>query len=119
MERDRQARTEESRERDNEKKRNMERDIHRDREREREKWKEGEKESEREKYIERGGEREREREYPVGGWLRFLGPEPQDPWGAGRLRLALTLRAPTFSRGSPRQSTPYPGTTIRWPLCND
>ena len=119
MERDRQARTEESRERDNEKKRNMERDIHRDREREREKGKEGEKESEREKYRERGGEREREREYPVGGWLRFLGPEPQDPWGAGRLRLALTLRAPTFSRGSPRQSTPYPGTTIRWPLCND
>ena len=83
----------------------------------------GEGEREREKYIERGGERERERErereYPVGGWLRFLGPEPQDPWGAGRLRLALTLRAPTFSRGSPRQSTPYPGTTIRWPLCND
>ena len=94
-------------------------EIYIETEREREKWKEGEKESEREKYIERGGEREREREYPVGGWLRFLGPEPQDPWGAGRLRLALTLRAPTFSRGSPRQSTPYPGTTIRWPLCND
>ena len=91
--------------------------IETERERERKKGKEGEKESEREKYRERGGERERE--YPVGGWLRFLGPEPQDPWGAGRLRLALTLRAPTFSRGSPRQSTPYPGTTIRWPLCND